>query len=186
MPVLVRASALLLILLVSAIPRGATGAKVAQEYDLKAAFLFHFTQFVSWPAEAFPDASTPFTIGILGDDPFHKSLDAIVAGESVNGHKLIVRRYQNVNQIDSCHILFITPSEAVRPDNIVWRLNRRNVLTVGETRDFALRSGIIGFVVSEKRLRLVINLAAADAAKLTISSKLLRQSEIVGPVRVQE
>jgi|SRR5438093_8281533 len=187
MPVLARRvpMAALLFVLVLATP-SAAGTKVTHEYDLKAAFIFHFAQFVEWPREALPEKSTPFTIGILGEDPFGRSLDEIVANEAVGGHKLLVRRFQNVNQIDSCHVLFISSSEARRLDDILSRLDRRSVLTVGETKDFALRSGIIGFVLSEKRLRLVINLAAATAARLTISSKLLRQSEIVGPVRVQK
>ena len=161
------------------------GAKLTHEYDLKATFLFHFAQFVGWPSETLADKA-PFTIGIIGNDPFGKSLDEIVANESVEGHKLIIRRFQSVSQIDSCQILFIAPSEASRLDEVLSHLNRRSVLTVGDTREFALRSGIIGFVIAEKRLRLVINLAAANAAKLTISSKLLRQSEIVGPVPVRE
>jgi len=161
------------------------GAKSTHEYDLKATFLFHFAEFVEWPAETLPDKA-PFTIGIIGNDPFGKSLDEIVANEVVDGHKLLVRRFQSVSQIDSCQILFIAPSEASRLDQLLSHLNRRSVLTVGDTRDFALRSGIIGFVISEKRLRLAVNLAAANAAKLTISSKLLRQSEIVGPAPVRE
>jgi len=161
------------------------GAKLTHEYDLKATFLFHFAQFVEWPAETLPDKA-PFTIGIIGNDPFGKSLDEIVANETVEGHKLVVRRFQNVSQIDSCQILFVAPSEASRLDQLLSHLNSRSVLTVGDSRDFALRSGIIGFVISDKRLRLVVNLAAANAAKLTISSKLLRQSEIVGPAPVRE
>lgn len=184
MPVLGSALALFLVLLPASL--SAAGARLTHEYDLKAAFLFHFAQFVDWPPEALPDADTPFTIGILGDDPFGRSLDEIVGSESVGGHKLVVRRFQDVEQIDSCQILFISPSEARRLDRILAHLDGRNVLTVGETKDFALRSGVIGFVIADKRVRLVINLAAARAARLTISSKLLRQAEIVGAVRMQE
>jgi len=175
--------ALVVVLHPSTALSGAT--KSTREYDLKATFLFHFAQFVEWPSETLPD-KVPFTIGIFGNDPFGKSLDEIIANETVEGHKLVVRRFQTVSQIDSCQILFIAPSEASRLDQLLSHLNRRSVLTVGDSRDFALRSGIIGFVISEKRLRLVINLAAANAAKLTISSKLLRQSEIVGPAPVRE
>jgi len=176
--------ALLLAILVPA--PFAAGARLTHEYDLKAAFLFHFAQFVQWPPEALPEKNTPLTIGILGEDPFGKSLDEIVANETVGGHKLLVRRFQRVSQADSCHILFISSSERGRMDQVLSRVNRRSILTVGETKDFAQRFGIIGFVVAEKRLRLAVNLAAANAAKLTISSKLLRQSEIVGPVQVQQ
>ena len=173
-----------LFLLLLRAPGACAAARATSEYDLKAAFLFHFAHFVQWPADLLP-ASTPFTIGILGDDPFGKSLDEMVVNEMVDGHKLLVRRFQNVDQVDSCHILFIDPSESGRMDEILAQLKGRSILTVGETKDFALRSGVIGFVLSDKRLRLAVNLAAANAARLTISSKLLRQSQIVGPARVQ-
>src|SRR5882672_3494662 len=186
MPLLARRTPTLALLIAFVLATLSVGwANLTQEYDLKAAFLFHFAQFVDWPADALPAGNSPFTIGILGHDPFGKSLDEIVANETVQGHKLLVRRFQNVDQVDSCHILFIDPSESVRMDQILSRLKGRSILTVGETKDFALRSGVIGFVLLEKRLRLAVNLAAANAARLTISSKLLRQPQIVGPVRVQ-
>jgi len=186
MPVLARRAPILAFLIALALATPSAGrAKPTQEYDLKAAFLFHFAQFVDWPADALPAGNSPFTIGILGHDPFGKSLDEIVSNETVDGHKLLVRRFQNVDQVDSCHILFIDPSESSRMDEILSHLKGRSILTVGETKDFAQRSGVIGFVLSEKRLRLAVNLTAAKEARLTISSKLLRQSQIVGPVRVQ-
>ena len=157
-----------------------TGGKVTQEYDLKAAFLFNFAQFVDWPADAFPSPSTPITIGILGEDPFGRSLDEVVAQETAHGRALVVRRYPAADRIDACHILFIAASEAGRMESVLALLARRSILTVGETKEFTEHSGIITFGVKQHRLRLRINMAAARAARLTISSKLLRQSEIVG------
>jgi len=159
--------------------RASPANAVTQEYDLKAAFLFNFAEFVEWPAEAFADASSPFTIGILGDDPFGRSLEEIVTNETVRNRKLVVRRFQSVEQVDSCQILFISSSETKRLDHIFAALGRRSILTVGETKEFTARSGIIAFDVSQRRLRLRINLAASTDAGLTISSKLLRQAEIV-------
>ena len=174
-----------LVLLAALLAPAARGAaapetRVSSEYDLKAAFLFNFTQFVEWPPEAFPDATTPITIGILGDDPFGSSLDEIVADEVVRNRRLLVRRFRDVSQIDGCHVLFVSPSESRSLDKVFSALDGRSVLTVGETPDFAARSGVIAFVLSHNRLRLRINLAVARAARLTISSKLLRQAQIVG------
>jgi hypothetical protein len=187
MPLLARrVSTLALLVLATLASPSLAGAKVTNEYDLKAAFLFHFAQFVEWPAEALPNRSTPLTIGILGGDPFGKTLDEMVANEAVRGHKLVVRRFRDVGETDSCQILFISPSEDARLGPILSHLKGRSILTVGETKGFAQRSGIIGFILSDRRLRLAVNLAAANASRLTISSKLLRQSEIVGPVGVTE
>ncbi|HEY2955360.1 MAG TPA: YfiR family protein [Candidatus Eisenbacteria bacterium] len=152
----------------------------AAEYDLKAAFLFNFSRFVEWPPEAFADPSTPITIGILGNDPFGGNLDEIVSGEVVRNRRLVVRRFQDFAEVGECHILFISSSEAPALDRVFAALGNRSVLTVGESADFAARSGVVAFVLSHNRLRLRINLSAARAAHLTISSQLLRQAEIVG------
>lgn len=151
----------------------------AHEYALKSVFLFQFARFVTWPARSFRDESTPITIGILGEDPFGASLDEVVAGEAVGTRKLEVRRYGLIDQVGPCHILFISASEAERLPSILGRLRGHNVLTVGDTKDFAARGGIVGFAVDRNRLKLRVNLAAADSAQLTISSKLLRQAEVV-------
>ncbi len=161
------------------------GVTRTPEYDLKAVFLFQFAHFVEWPAKAFSDDHSPITIGVLGDDPFGDGLDEIVANEVVGGRKLIVRRYRGLDQVDSCQILFICASEAGRMVAILSRLRGRSVLTVGDTDQFVTQNGIIGFKLSKNRLKLRINLAAADTAKLTISSKLLRQAEIVGAKGLQ-
>jgi hypothetical protein len=154
-------------------------AVVAREYDLKAAFLFNFAQFVEWPADAFAAANSPITIGILGTDPFGDRLDSLVAGETVRNRRLVVRRYRSIEQVDACHILFIAASEGGQLSQIAKALAHRSVLTVGETKDFTARSGIVGFELSQRRVRLRINLDAASVARLTISSKLLRQARIV-------
>jgi hypothetical protein len=152
---------------------------VAGEYDLKAAFLFNFAQFVEWPSDAYAAATAPIVIGVLGEDPFGASLDVLVGGETLHNRQLVVRRYQSVEQIDACHILFISSSEANQLDRVIRALAHRSILTVGETRDFAAHAGVIGFELSKRRLRLQINVAAAADARLTISSKLLRQAQIV-------
>ncbi|MGI8637190.1 MAG: YfiR family protein, partial [Segetibacter sp.] len=86
-------------------------AQTSREYSIKAVFLYNFTQFIDWPATAFSNAESPFIVGILGDDPFHASLDEAVAGEKVKDHPIIVQRYQDVKDITTCHILFINRKE---------------------------------------------------------------------------
>jgi hypothetical protein len=154
-------------------------AKPPSEYQLKAVFLFNFTQFVEWPAEAFPESQTPLVIGILGEDPFGTYLDEAVAGEKANNRQLVVERYRRPQDIKLCHILFISRSEADRLEQILAGVSGRRILTVGDVDGFAGRGGMIRFVTERNKIRLKINLEAAKAAKLTISSKLLRPADIV-------
>jgi len=164
---------------------GNTGRSAAREpspreYDLKAAFLYHFAQFVDWPPEAFPSPDTPLVIGVLGVDPFGPMLDETVRNEIVKGRRLVVQRYRRVQDAAGCHILFVSASEAERFDEILASLKGKPILSVGDTADFAIRGGIIRFLTERNKIRLRINLESAKTANLTISSKLLRAAELVG------
>jgi hypothetical protein len=149
------------------------------EYQIKAVFLFNFAHFVEWPASAFPNSQTPLVIGILGEDPFGPYLDETVRGETVNDRPLVVRRYRSVEEVTTCHILFISRREEGRLKSILESLRGRSVLTVSDVDRFARRGGMIRFVTDHHRIRFRINLEAARAAGLTLSSKLLRPAEIV-------
>jgi hypothetical protein len=159
---------------------GASAAVAAPtEYQVKAVFLFNFSQFVDWPPQAFSDARAPLVIGVLGADPFGADLDEVVRGETVNGRPLLVRRFRRVEEIKDCHILFIGGSERARLEQILQALQGRSILTVSDDEDFARRGGMIRFTTDKNRIRLGVNLEAAVTAGLTISSKLLRPAEIV-------
>ena len=151
----------------------------AKEYQLKAVFLFNFAQFVEWPASAFPETQTPLVIGVLGEDPFGTYLDETIKGETVNSHPLVVQRYRRVEDITTCHILFVSQAEESRLKPILSALKGRSILTVGDAERFSTGGGMIGFFTDHSRIRLRVNVEAAKAANLTISSKLLRPAEIV-------
>lgn len=142
--------------------------------QVEAVFLFYFSQFVDWPADAFAGQSSPIVIGVLGDDPFDGALDQAVAGERVNGRPIVVRRLKSLADATGCHILYISSSEAAQLPQILSSLKGRNVLTVSDLDDFVQSGGMIRFVLIDQRVRLRINAQAAQAAGLKLSSKLLR------------
>jgi hypothetical protein len=150
------------------------------EYQVKAVFLFNFAQFVDWPATAFPRPDAPFVIGILGQDPFGSQLDEVVRGETVNNRPLVVERYRSVADISNCNILYIGSNESGHLDEILTALKGRSILTVGDANPAGQRGVMIQLVNENSRIRLRIDVAAAKAGNLTISSKLLRPAEIVG------
>jgi len=169
------------VLLLSGALQSPAEAAAPTEYQLKAVFLFHFAQFVDWPQESFPEAQMPLVIGVLGEDPFGTYLDEIVSGETVNNRRLEIQRYRRVDEMKTCHILFISQSESKQLEQIVAALKGRSILTVSDSVGFARSGGMIRFVTERNKLRLRINLEAATADNLTISSKLLRPAEIVTP-----
>jgi hypothetical protein len=153
----------------------------ASAAEVEAVFLFNFAQFVEWPHGAFADIEAPVVIGILGKDPFGSFLDETVRGESVRGRSFKIERYKRVEEAADCQILFISRSENKRLDDILAAIKNKPVLSVTNADDFDHPGGIIRFILDDKRVRLSIDLEAAQAARLTFSSKLLRSAAIVPP-----
>lgn len=160
-------------------PTALTGTTANREYQVKAVFLFNFTQFVEWPADAFAHANAPLVIGVLGEDPFGAYLDETVRGERANGRPLTVERYRRIQEIGDCQVLFISRSETNQLDQILVSLAGKPVLTVSDGEGFTRRGGMIRLATIAGKIQLRINLQAAKAAQLTISSKLLRPAQIV-------
>ena len=152
----------------------------SREYQVKAVFLFNFAQFVEWPTNAFSEPHSPLIIGVLGEDPFGAYLDETIHNEQVNGRPLVIQRYRLWEEIKSCHILFISRSEADRLETILNGIRNQNILTVGDFDGFAQRGGMMRFVTENAKIRLRVRLDTVKAADLKVSSKLLRPAQIVG------
>jgi hypothetical protein len=178
----VRASAIGVALLAIAGLLGGGPARAAPTaQQVEAVFLFYFSQFVHWPPRAFADEHAPIVIGVLGDDPFDGALDQAVAGERVNGRPIVVRRLETVDTAADCQVLYISSSNAGHLSQILDALKGRSVLTVSDLGHFTESGGMIAFVLIDDHVRLRINDAAARAAGLTLSSKLLRAAAPTAP-----
>jgi hypothetical protein len=157
----------------------ACAADDSLEYEVKAAFLLNFIKFIDWPASAFANSGSPVAICILGNDPFGHALDQVVEGETVNGRKVALQRIKRAPPAKSCQVLFIAKSEKDTLKTILPGLGP-GVLTVGEEDSFLRAGGMIAFVIENRRVRFDINQAAAEAAALKLSSKLLSVARAVG------
>ncbi len=155
----------------------------AAEYSIpqvEAAFLFKFAQFTTWPARAFPNANSPLTIGVLGTNPFGRSLDNAVRGETVHDRPMAVKYSRRADELKDCQIVFISSSEAAQVDAVIATFRGSNILTVSDIPRFCQRGGMITFVVEGGRVRFEANAAAARKAGLQISSKLLKITKSAG------
>jgi YfiR/HmsC-like len=169
------------IVLFSAGPEASAQTAISREYRIKAVFLFNFAQFVDWPPEAATSSQAPLIIGVLGDDPFDGYLDETVRGEKLKNRPFVVQRYRRVEDIAGCQVLFISRTIPSQLGHIMAALKGRSILTVGDTEGFAEDGGIIRFVTENNRIKFRINVDAAEAAHLVISSKLLRLAEVAPP-----
>lgn len=145
----------------------------AGEYPVKAAYLLNFTKFVEWPATAFTNATAPFVVGLVGDDPFGSMLQEAFSGQTVGGRPIVLRRFPVGAKINDCHVLFLSRSARETQEGLLATLQGRPILTVGETEQFLEAGGLINFVLTKERVRFEVNARSAERAGLKLGAKLL-------------
>ena len=146
----------------------AVAQEISLEYQVKAAYLFNFTKFVDWPADAIAPGA-PLTICVAAPNPFGRALEETIRGEVVGGRTLATRV---VRDPAGCHVLFVPDGVSAAP--LLRDARTRPILTVGESEDFLRDGGVINFVMQGGKVRFDISPEAAERAQLRVSSRLLR------------
>lgn len=146
-------------------------SRVYDEYAIKAALLYNFSKFVTWPDEESPPTEH-FEICVYGRDPYGETIDA-VSQRQTKGRPISIVRYGRLTAGD-CQIAFIGQSETYRLEEAITFFRDKPILTISETPNFVDKGGMIGLISDQSRVNFEINLRAARTARLAVSSQLLR------------
>jgi hypothetical protein len=163
---------------------GASGADAdaqasrPNEYQVQAAYLYNFGKFVKWPAVAPANQSGAFTICVLGQDPFGSVLESTLAGQTVGGKPVAVKRLTKAQDAAACHILSLSATQRDLKGTLE-AIDDSSVLTVSDMPDFSKRGGIIQFILEGDRVRFEINLESAEKSHLVFPSELLKVAAAV-------
>ena len=163
---------------VFAVTTTARGDEPSREYQLKAAFIYNFAQFVIWPDGAMPSSDSPFVVGVVGQDPFSHALEDTMDGKTIAGHPISVKHLDSADQVSGCQLVFVPATEDDRLDDIFKAVADRPILTVGESNKFPDSGGTIRFFIEDSRIRFEINLDSAARGGIRISSKLCSLARI--------
>ena len=146
------------------------------EDKIKAVFIYNFTKYIQWPNY---DTIETFDIAIIGDSEIIIPLKEIGEKELVNNKKIEIKHYQNIQDINVCHILFISASEKSQLQNILKKIENKNILTISDSNGFANKGVAINFVIVEGKLKFEINSNAINQTGLQVSSHLLKLAILV-------
>ncbi len=146
----------------------------ARAIEIQAAFLVKFSSYVKWPKESFLNPADPVIIGILGRDPFGSTIDKIARSFHTNNRSVEIRRFNDIGSLHRVHILFIPSAEIGKMNDINSALSNYAVLLTSNAPGFLEQSGMINFIMVNKKIRFNISRTNSQKAGLEISSKLLR------------
>lgn len=164
------------LLLAPALCAAPATADPVPEHAMKAAFIFNFAVFVGWPLEALP-AGAPLRVCASPDSPIYGAIEQL-NDKPVNGHRIALRQLP-ATPVRSCHMLVLAAQD--RDDWPQWRheLSGASVLTVSDDRGISAGGAVIGLSSDYERIGFDVDMGAARAARLNLSSKLLRLARSV-------
>jgi hypothetical protein len=152
----------------------AQGQGGAIERQVKAAYLFKFGGFVEWPETSFARPDSVLLIGVAGSEPLAEELERMVAGRSVNGHPVRVRRVQPGEPLADLHILYLDSAlERGAMTAMLATARGHALLTVSDSADAMQLGCMINFLVAEDKLRFNIVLRYVAPSRLRISARML-------------
>jgi len=167
-----------------------------RERKIKAAFLYNFINFVQWPENTTKNEEEPLAISVLGMTGMNQDFLFLVNKE-FNHKKIIVRQFDNfcdsakklkkaesrkewkqdIELLKKSHVVFISDCKSLSDEDIslvLKELKGTPVLTVGETKGFLEKGGIINFLTDDNKVRFEINLKSAVVNSLKIRSRLIK------------
>ncbi len=145
-----------------------------------AAFLYNFAaRHVRWPSSAHDNKTSPFVLGVLGDDPIVKSLIDTCRGRKSGAHPLVVRVLDDVEDAAWCHLVYLPEERTPLLEAVIKACNGRPILIVGSTEQSVRDGAVLGFFVEKSKIRIAADPVLAKERGLEISSELLKLSRVV-------
>lgn len=160
------------LLLLPSITVNANAAAVAEESELKAAFIYNFSLFTTWPK-----MDKNLRVCVLGAETYTALLSKY-AGRNVQGAAVHVEQVGSAQAARNCQVLFVDINDS-SIDTINKALEGAAVLTVADARKVNPASVMISLTQENGRVAFEINQAAANSAGITLSSKLLKLAKKV-------
>lgn len=151
---------------------------VADEYDIRAAMLFNITRFVEWPTSKLNPQHPQMLVCIAGPDPIGPGLDHFLQSQKAGIKSISVRHLNSLESAEACHVLYVSLREQKDVKKFVPSLAKANVLLISEKTNAGSPDQVIGLPTLDEHVHIEVNLAAAQRAGITISSKLLRLATV--------
>ncbi|MGZ8288559.1 MAG: YfiR family protein [Telluria sp.] len=146
------------------------------ESAMNAAFVFNFAVFAEWPQEVLP-AGAPLRLCATQGTALFAALDQL-NDKLVNGHRIALRQLQGTSP-RSCHLVVLGSHDRDRWPQMRRELSGASVLTVSDDSTISSEGAMIGLSSENERIGFDVDMSAARAARLSVSSKLLRLARTV-------
>ena len=150
------------------------------EHELKAAFLYNFIRYTTWPRSSFENSRSPIVLTVVGTDPFGETLESTFKDKRLHGRSVEIKRHKRVPKgALHGHLIFAASLSAKDRKVLLERCADRAMFVVGEAAGFGEQGACANFFLEDQRIRFEMNPGAIRKARIDVSSELLKLARIV-------
>lgn len=142
----------------------------AQKEKYHSIFIYNFTKYIKWPDNK---SESDFVVGILGNSPIQKNLEAMAQSKQVNGKKIQVKHLSSVDETAGCHILYIAPEESGKIDKVLSGTDGETVLIITNSPGMVKKGAAINFVEVDGKIKFELNESNAESKGLRVAGSLV-------------
>jgi len=150
-----------------------------EESDVKAAFLYYFFHFITWPERGSEPANTPYEFCVVKKGPVVKALQSVLASPKATKTAVDIRQISNTKKVSGCDYVFIDSASEKYVQTIIAATHGKAILTISEIEGFASMGGMIELKRNSNRVNVLMNVDVLNAQRLKASSKLLKLATII-------
>ena len=178
MPLIVPTRLIAGVVLLAMLPAWSPAAGEPED-ELKAAVVLSFLRYSDWPRPL--PAGAPLTVGVVGRQSFADTLRGALDGKSVNEHRIRIVVLKPGGDAAGCQVIYFATDKGEEFRSMLEGANLRQVLAIGESRDFLEWGGAVNLMVVDGRMSFEVDLEALERSGVNISSRLLRFGQIRNP-----
>ncbi|HEX3010032.1 MAG TPA: YfiR family protein [Bacteroidales bacterium] len=142
----------------------------AQNEKFKALFLYNFIKNIEWP-QAYTQGD--LNIAVLGNGSIVKELETITGTQKAGNQSMKVTAYSSVDEIKSCHLVYVCPNKTGLLPQLKTRLNGSSTLIVSDSKGGIQQGACINFILDGDKLKFEISKQHIDQKSLKVSASLL-------------
>ncbi len=150
---------------------------IAQKARYHGEIVYRLSKHITWPEKSH---GYKFVIGVIGNENDFSSFQrqALDKGK-FNGTPIEVRYYLCAEEIDDCHMIYVSENCKVDIRKIIKKTKRDPVLIVSGNEGYGEYGSIINFVGNEGKISFEFNKEQANKRELLVSDTLLELATVI-------
>ena len=161
-------------------------ASAFEESDVKAAFLYYFFHYISWPQQPADSSPRTFEFCVVKKEPVVNALELVLASPKASKLSVNISEISDTEKVSGCDYVFIDSASEDYARPFIAAANGKPILTVSEIEGFAGMGGMIELRRDSNRVNVLMNVDVLNAQELKASSKLLKLATIISTLQSGE